>query len=189
MTRHSRKVILQAVVILAGAVLVALFLIFYPQLKEFFAVTTPAPSPKLEVTSVESGKLPPHLPDDIILDKNARVLRGNYTQPFMFSQGGGTIYQVQSTLVFATTKSAAEIFSLYENYLKNGKWEGITPLDNNDVKRLTAFKSSDKITLTFSKNSLTGETTVDIFNIHIGPWREIRTSPSPSSSPSPSPQR
>ncbi len=146
----------------------------------------PAPTPKIEIIATESGKLPPDLPKDIVLDKNASILRGSYTQPFIFPQGGGTLYQVQSTLAFTTNKNTADIFSLYDSYLKNGKWEGVTLLDENDIKRLTASKGQDKIAITISKNSLTNQTTVDIFNLHIGTWSSINKSPSPSPTSTPS---
>ncbi len=178
-----RRTLLFPIAIMGGAVLVAVLIFYYPQLKGLVIKTTPAPTPKIEVIATGSGQLPPDLPKDIILDKNASILRGSYTRPFVFPQGGGTIYQVQSTLAFITNKNTADIFSLYNSYLKNGKWEGITPLDENGIKRLTASKGQDKITITISKNFLTDQTTVDIFNLHIGTWSSINKSPSPSPTP------
>lgn len=178
-----RKAFLLPLAIMGGAVLVAVLIFYYPQLKRLVIKTIPAPTPKIEVITTESGKLPPDLPKDIVLDKDANILRGSYTKPFMFSMGGGTMYQVQSTLAFTTNKNAADIFSLYNSYLKNGKWEGITSLDKNGIKRLTALKSQDKIAITISTNSLTNQTTVDIFNLHIGTWSSINKSPSPSPTP------
>lgn len=182
-----RKAILLPLAIMGGAVLVAVLIFYYPQLKGLVIKTTPVPTPKIiEVITTESGKLPPDLPKDIVLDKDASILRGSYTKPFMFSEGGGTMYQAQSTLAFTTNKNAADIFSLYGGYLKNGKWEGITSLDKNGIKRLTASKGPDKIAVTISRNSLTNQTTVDIFNLHIGTWSSIKKSPSPSPTPAPS---
>lgn len=181
-----RKAILLPIAVIGGAVLVAVLIFYYPQLKRLVIKTTPVPTPKIEVITTESGKLPPDLPKDIVLDKNASVLRGSYTRPFVFPQGGGTIYQVQSTLTFITNKNTTDVFSLYDSYLKNGKWEGITSFDENGIKRLTALKGQDKIAITISKNSLTNQTTVDIFNLHIGTWSSINKSPSPSPIPTPS---
>lgn len=180
-----RKALLIPLAIMGGAVLVAVLIFYYPQFKRLIIKSAPAPRPGIEIITTESGKLPPNLPKDIVLDKDANILRGSYTQSFVFSEGGGRMYQVQSTLAFTTGKNTADIYSLYNSYLKNG-WEGITSLDKNGIKRLSAVKGPDKMTVTVSINSLTNQTTVDIFNLHIGTWASIKKSPSPSPTPSPS---
>lgn len=180
-----RKNLLPAIAVLIAAVLVALFLVYYPQIKKFVVKPTPVPTPKIEVITTENGKLPPSLPKDIVLEKDVRVSQSNYTEPFPYGLTG-MIYQIQSQFSFASQKSLSENYSLYTKYFKDNKWQVTDSINKNDLKRLSAFKDSDKVSVTMSANSLTKESTVTIQGIHIGTYRSLnKSSPSPSPTVSP----
>lgn len=180
-----RKAFLLPLAIMGGAILVAILIFYYPQLKGLVIKTTPAPTPKIEVITAENGKLPPDLPKDIVFEKNVQVLLSTYTKPFTYAPA---IYQIQSQFSFVSKKSLSENYSLYTRYFKDNKWQVADSTNESDLKRLTAIKDSDKISVTMSTNSLTKENTVAIQGVHIGTYASLnKSSPSPTPRPSPTP--
>ena len=150
-------------------VLIVFFGIYYNNKK-----TGPilVPTPTSNIINVEGGELPENLPKDIVLEKDVRVLQSYYTKPFPYNKEL-TLYQIQSSFSFVSKKGLDENFTSYNEYLKDNGWQITGSIDKKDIKRLTAIRGPDRLSVSINISPLSKETTVGLFNIRVGLYSEL----------------
>ena len=169
--RWKLAIFLAAIVpVLAAAVLLGFG--YYQKYGKGWQKTTPTPTPLSRIINVKSGELPENLPKDIILENSIQVLQSYYTRPSPYNKEL-TLYQIQSSFSFVSKKEPDENFASYSKYLKTNNWQITGSTDKEDVKRLTAIKGSDRLSISINVSPLSKETTVGLFNIRVGLYSEL----------------
>lgn len=124
---------------------------YYQEQKE---ILPPVEEPKVVVDNVPTEELPQRFPANFPIEKNVPV-NANYT-----AQAEGAF---QSTRQFISTKSVAENFKIYNDFLKKDGWTIQAVLDQENIKSIFAQKSERySVTVTINKSDSTSEVTVDI---------------------------
>jgi len=183
----NRK-LLKILLIAFGLIVLAYAVIYlYPYIKEKIAISTPSSSPTGIKMFPTNGQLPQWLPQDIVMEKDVRVLRSSYTEPFTTvpssitsASDAGTMYQIRSVFGFASQKTLAENFALYSKYFQDNKWKILASTNEPSNKRLQASKGYDVITIIFALDSKTKDNVIDINGIHFGTLSALKNvSPTP----------
>lgn len=113
----------------------------------------PAKTDSPSVQVVDNSKLPDKFPVNIPLEAGAQIEQ-NYNVDLAD--------KTQASRRFASTKSLAENYKLYGDWLKQDGWEIQNTLDNSDLKALSAIKGEGSLNITISQNLTTKQIFVDI---------------------------
>ena len=144
--------------IVISVLIVAVFL-FGKFRFDWFEKTTVEEGEKLKVgvEYIPQGTLPKEIPTDIPLEEGAPMQRNEIVK----SADGA---EEQYVYRFYSQKTVAENFDIYKKYLKDGGWV----IKNSSKDANSAFLLANKegkagnMQITISKNSITGDITVEI---------------------------
>lgn len=138
-------VIIGAVFIWLNRAAVKQFISPQPQatLKEQTTTTATTTQPEPEKTDF-GAKVPTDFPTDIPIDKGAAVQQ---------SYGLNYIGQKQLSIVFLSTKTVKENYSLYSDFLKKQKWNILNTYESAKLSSLYGTKESNDINVTISENT------------------------------------
>lgn len=140
--------------ILIGAVVVAMItmsVVFYIQ-KNSKSVLQISPKEQTAATQSEPKKIdfgtnvPVDFPTNIPIEKGAQVEQ---------SYGLNYFGQKQLTIVFLSTKTVKENYSLYASFLKNQDWHIVNTYESAKLSSLYGTKESNDINVTISENTST----------------------------------
>ena len=139
------------VFIIVVALIVTAGIVYWTQFRGGQDIVVP-----VDVTNLDENKLPVGIPKDLPMEENAQILQ-NYEAKEQDSNN------LQSTRQYISQKSLQENFDLYKKYLEDNNWVILTATDMDDLKGIMAKNNSGEIMdITFSKNQITDEITVDI---------------------------
>ena len=113
-------------------------------------------SPELKVAKqdVDAAKLPDRFPNSLPLEPGAMVLQ-NYN-----ATAASGMYQ--ATRTFVTSKTLAENFRVYDDYLKKNDWTIVNSINRDNFKVLSATKGKESLQVTMNEYAGNHRKTVEI---------------------------
>jgi hypothetical protein len=68
----------------------------------------------------------------------------------------------QATRVFQSSRDSQELLALYRQWFKDNNWPITSDLSRDDLWALYSYQNGESLQVQWNKNSITGETLVDI---------------------------
>lgn len=150
--RHRNKILVALVIL---AVLIAIILIGSNKSTKQ-VVDTNADQNQLEFSksNVPSNQIPGIIPTDIPVESNAKV-----TQNYVSTTKDGLS---QSNRVYETSKSLADNYKLYTDYMKKNGWEITSTINDENSKMISGRKQNSLLLVQMTVNKDTTSKTVTI---------------------------
>lgn len=106
---------------------------------------------------IEIDKLPPNLPADLPIEKEAAVIRNEIVN---IAEGAET----QHVRTYYSKKTPEILFTDYKSYFEKNNWQIVFELNDKDSKLLAVNRNEtgENIRVDITKNSITSDVTVSI---------------------------
>lgn len=148
--------------ILVGLIIIIALSLGITMIVAMFIETTPQTQPvehkekaAIEKVDLKSNILPKGLPENLPLEKNARI-----TQNFTATAKDGTF---QATRGYETAKTLSENLSVYTKYLQDNGWDVSSTINNANYKKVSGSKGMSNLQVSMSENIGKKVKTVTIF--------------------------
>ncbi len=116
--------------------------------------TEKSPELKVDKQEVDAAKLPDRFPSSLPLEPGAMIIQ-NYN-----ATAANGMYQ--ATRAFVTSKTLAENFRVYGDYLKKDGWTMVNTVNQENFKVLSAAKGKESLQVTMNEYSSNHRKTVEI---------------------------
>jgi hypothetical protein len=111
--------------------------------------------PDFNKTDVDKSQLPGFMPKNIPVETAGELVQENFV--VLVSDN-----RYQATRVFQSSRDSQELLALYRQWFKDNNWPITSDLSRDDLWALYSYQNGESLQVQWNKNSITGETLVDI---------------------------